>query len=346
MKLATLSLVALSMLTPAAIAGAPAPLPAANEAYADLDAIGQMIVGTWRTASSVEQADGAGSTQVVLSIAPVKIEGMENTFYVEGARADALYAPYRQAIFQLYTYKGGARLRTLEFHNTPKGFAEALVGLAAAPEFMPAINPDNLIATLDIELKPAGGGWSGATPYAYPTRLGGAVEMTSSFSVTKDTLTSADRGFAADGSIAWGASEGSSYTFKRTTEGPKVTKIDDGVTIIEFAHPEGETLADGDRVAFHYSGYLAASGEMFDSSREPGRAVLSYVAPGSLIQGFRDGAAGSTPGTIRRVLIPSALGYGDRGAGARIPANSDLIFDIECMYVQKVASDEASDAGQ
>jgi len=71
-----------------------------------------------------------------------------------------------------------------------------------------------------------------------------------------------------------------------------------------------------------YIGYLAATGAVFDQSDS------AQFSADAVIDGFGEGLQMMPAGSIYRFCIPSALGYGAKGAGP-IPANADLVFQVE-----------------
>lgn len=326
----------------------PAPPPPPREpktfkwSDGDLEKIGSSLAGTWKTTAPVAQGDAKDQkTDVVMTITPVAIDGIPNAMYVETARADSAWAPYRQGIFQLYKHKGQPRLRTLNFHSTIDGkpnndFVGALVGQWAVPQYFTDIKLDNLVGTLDLDVKASGSGFSAKTPYPYPTATGGAVEMTSEFTFDGKTLSTADRGYDADGKVVWGSSEGDKYTFAKSSPVAKVTTKEGGLIVIAFNEgTEGKAIEKDDQVAAHYTGWLVATGKQFDSSRRPNRPPMNFKQ-GGLIEGWNEGLLGFKTGSHVRLVIPPKQGYGENGKGP-IPGNSWLVFDVEIMNVQAPA---------
>jgi hypothetical protein len=301
----------------------------------DLEKVGRMLAGTWKTSKEVPLGDGSGSTHVVMNIAPVVIAGVDNALFCEMARADSLFAPYRACVYQLYKHNGKVRLRTYEFHKNPDGSdpaaLKALTGFSYIPQWFPSdLNRSWLVGTLDLELAPAGDGFGGKTPYPYPTAIGGAVELTSEIALGKDTLTTTDKGLDAAGKVVWGDKDGS-VSWQRSPALVNAKSTDDGLVVLEYKKGEGKLIENGDQVAAHYSGWLGRNLKPFDSSR--GRPQPLRFNQGMLIKGWNTGLIGYGKGAMLRLFIPPALAYGERARG-QIPANADLFFEVEILSVE------------
>ena len=94
---------------------------------------------------------------------------------------------------------------------------------------------------------------------------------------------------------------------------------------------EHPTLAS--TVKVHYTGTLE-NGQKFDSSRDRGQPFEFHLGQGQVIKGWDEGVAGMRVGDKRRLIIPSDLGYGSRGAGGVIPPNATLIFEVELLGIR------------
>ena len=92
---------------------------------------------------------------------------------------------------------------------------------------------------------------------------------------------------------------------------------------------KGNMPKKGDRVKVHYTGYLL-DGTKFDSSLDRGQPFEFTLGMGQVIQGWDKGIAIMRKGEKGTLIIPSELGYGERGSG-RIPPFSTLIFDVELI---------------
>lgn len=102
---------------------------------------------------------------------------------------------------------------------------------------------------------------------------------------------------------------------------------------------EGPLARAGDRVAVHYRGWLydparpGNKGRAFDSSYERGRPFSFVLGAGQVIDGWDQGVAGMREGGRRTLVIPPELGYGGAGAGAAIPPDATLVFEVELIDV-------------
>lgn len=102
----------------------------------------------------------------------------------------------------------------------------------------------------------------------------------------------------------------------------------------------GATARDDSQVRVQYTGWLYDAkatdhhGAKIDSSYDSGRPLTFEVGASEVIEGMDSGVRGMKVGGKRTVIIPSGLGYGRRGAGADVPPNSALVFDIELIDVR------------
>ena len=94
----------------------------------------------------------------------------------------------------------------------------------------------------------------------------------------------------------------------------------------------GTEAVAGKTVSVHYTGWLT-DGKKFDSSVDRGQPFQFPLGQGRVIQGWDKGVAGMKVGGKRKLTIPPALGYGATGAGAVIPPNATLVFEVELLGV-------------
>jgi len=105
-----------------------------------------------------------------------------------------------------------------------------------------------------------------------------------------------------------------------------------GYSVLKAA--EGPKAGATDYVLISYIGYLAANGQVFD------QAAATPMTVDGVIPGFSEGLKLIPRGGIYRFCVPAALGYGAEGAGP-IPANSDLVFQVELLDSRTAAEVEA-----
>lgn len=95
--------------------------------------------------------------------------------------------------------------------------------------------------------------------------------------------------------------------------------------------PEGGVSPDAtSQVEVHYHGTLT-DGTVFDSSRERGETITFGL--NQVIAGWTEGLQLMTEGDRYEFYVPANLAYGDRSPSPKVPAGSDLIFDVELIKV-------------
>ncbi|XP_015272309.1 PREDICTED: peptidyl-prolyl cis-trans isomerase FKBP2 isoform X1 [Gekko japonicus] len=90
----------------------------------------------------------------------------------------------------------------------------------------------------------------------------------------------------------------------------------------------------GDVLHMHYTGKLE-DGTEFDSSLTRDQPFVFTLGTGQVIKGWDQGLLGMCEGEKRKLVIPSELGYGDRGAPPKIPGGATLIFEVELLKIER-----------
>ncbi|MDR7211184.1 peptidylprolyl isomerase [Flavobacterium piscis] len=129
---------------------------------------------------------------------------------------------------------------------------------------------------------------------------------------------------------------------------PKATKSATGLEYVITEKGTGKKPSAGTQLYIHYAGFLE-DGTLFDSSlEEVNKAFGKYDAArgeakgyqpipfqagrkDGMIPGFIEGIEKLSFGDKAVLFIPSHLAYGETGAGAVIPPNANIIFEIQLL---------------
>lgn len=101
--------------------------------------------------------------------------------------------------------------------------------------------------------------------------------------------------------------------------------------IIDTVPGTGAEVQPGASITAHYTGALVADGTIFQSSKDMGKPITFGL--NQVIAGWTQGVPGMKVGGTRRLIIPAAMAYGTRSPSPSIPANADLVFDIELVAI-------------
>jgi hypothetical protein len=112
-------------------------------------------------------------------------------------------------------------------------------------------------------------------------------------------------------------------------DGPEWKEVDGqpGLKYWDLKVGEGKLCMPGTRVKAQYTGWRP-DGFSFDNPQKHGPNGIEFSLNG-VVPGWTHGIPGMKVGGVRRLFIPSHLGYGPRAMGSDIPPNTDLIFEVE-----------------
>lgn len=128
-------------------------------------------------------------------------------------------------------------------------------------------------------------------------------------------------------------------------DGPVVNRqeLEGGLIIEDLKIGDGYEVKPGGAVVALYHGTLKDGGKEFDSAFRRGEPIAFPL--NGVIEGWQKGVPGMKIGGIRRLTVPAKMGYGERGAGASIPPNSDLVFVIQLVDALQII-DEKEGTGE
>jgi FKBP-type peptidyl-prolyl cis-trans isomerase len=101
--------------------------------------------------------------------------------------------------------------------------------------------------------------------------------------------------------------------------------------VLDTVEGTGDEVPAGATITAHYTGALCADGTIFQSSHDMGRPITFPLT--GVIKGWQQGVPGMKVGGTRRLVIPAEMAYGSQSPAPNIPANSDLVFDIELVAI-------------
>ncbi len=111
---------------------------------------------------------------------------------------------------------------------------------------------------------------------------------------------------------------------------PGAQKQPSGLIYFETQAGTGAQPAPTDTVKVHYKGTLV-NGTEFDSSYKRGTPAEFPLS--GVIKCWTEGVAKMKVGGKAKLVCPSEIAYGERGAGGSIPPNSVLNFEVELISI-------------
>ncbi|MBI3756835.1 MAG: FKBP-type peptidyl-prolyl cis-trans isomerase [Deltaproteobacteria bacterium] len=125
--------------------------------------------------------------------------------------------------------------------------------------------------------------------------------------------------------------EGAAFLTKAAAEKGAV-KTDSGLVFTTIKPGAGESPKATDTVKVHYQGTLI-DGTVFDSSIQRGQPATFPL--NGVVPCWTEGVQRMKVGEKSRLVCPSTLAYGDRGAPPKIKPGATLVFEVELLEIVK-----------
>jgi FKBP-type peptidyl-prolyl cis-trans isomerase len=160
------------------------------------------------------------------------------------------------------------------------------------------------------------------------------MEYTQQTAVPEDQQAEAlgETGARAGSSALAKVSQDANVTTTATKPG-EGRELNNGLKYETVKEGTGAVATPGSRVSVHYTGSLT-NGKVFDTSRKRNEPFTFQLGNGEVIKGWDLGVAGMKVGEVRKLVIPSELGYGVSGHPPAIPSNATLNFEVELVGVE------------
>jgi FKBP-type peptidyl-prolyl cis-trans isomerase FkpA len=139
--------------------------------------------------------------------------------------------------------------------------------------------------------------------------------------------------YAARAALATAAEKKNGQAFADKAAAEKgATKTPSGIIMTTIRPGTGPSPAPTDKVKVHYTGTLV-DGTVFDSSVQRGEPATFPV--NGVIKCWAEALPLMKVGGKSKIVCPSDVAYGDRGAPPRIKPGATLVFEVELLDIVK-----------
>jgi peptidylprolyl isomerase len=124
------------------------------------------------------------------------------------------------------------------------------------------------------------------------------------------------------------------YVIANRVRGGTEITTPSGLKYTDLRVGSGDSPRKGQTVVVNYLGTLE-NGKKFESSYDNNQPAEFQIGVGRVIKGWDEGLMTMKVGGKRKLVIPSALGYGPMGRAPNIPGNSTLVFEVELVGLKE-----------